>query len=65
MKKTPELGQRVRIVSIDKKGTVEFIDWPRLYLDYYYPIQIRLDKPHDDQLIHRTYLSDLKSLKKK
>lgn len=63
--KMPKLGQRVRVVSIDVKGSVEFIDWPRIYLDYYYPIQIKLDKPYDGQLMHRTSLRDIKKLKKK
>lgn len=59
------VGNRVKARSIGIKGTVEYIDYPYLYRDHMYPIQILLDKPHDTQMIYRTGLKDIIRLKKK
>lgn len=61
-----KVGHRVYVRSIKRKGSVEFIDWPRLSFSYMYPIQVALDRPYGegDQMMYRTSADDLKRLKK-
>lgn len=70
MKKTywvPKKGQRVRIPSVNVKGTVEFVNTNDLFFNERYAIQVTLDKPYDDsgQLMLRTNLTDIEKIKKK
>lgn len=59
-------GMRVRVKSLNIKGKVFYINWPLLYADHMYPIQVELDKPYDEhgQTMYRTNLKDLVRLKK-
>lgn len=65
------VGDRVRVKGLGIKGVVEYIDYPNLFNDYQYPVQIKLDKPWDrnetglNAWIYRTGLSDLVKLKPK
>lgn len=63
----PQKGERIRIPSIGIKGTVEFVDTNNLFFNHFYPIQVLLDKPHDDsgQRMFRTNLKDIEKVKKK
>ena len=62
----PKEGDRVRIKSIDIKGTVFYVDQPSLYQHHMSPIQVTLDKPYeDDHCMYRTDLKDIAFLKKK
>lgn len=61
-------GDRVRIPSLNIKGTVFYVDHKHLYVNHFYPIQVNLDKPHCEdstQTMYRTNLKDIKRLKKK
>lgn len=62
-----KLGHRVFILSIKRKGRIEYIDKPRLSLPHFYPIQIALDRPYGEcgQTMYRTSANDLKRVKKK
>jgi hypothetical protein len=55
----PKIGDPIYIPSLHITGTVEYIDHPFLYHNHYYPIQILLDNPYEEQLIFRTNLKDL------
>lgn len=61
-----KVGHRVKVMSIGRKGSVEFIDWPRLSLPWMYPVQVTLDRPYGEcnQTMYRTSANDLKKLKK-
>lgn len=61
------VGDRVKVLSLGIKGTIFYLDSPCLYLDYYNPVQVKLDKPRDihGQLMYRTNVKDIKRLKKK
>ena len=65
------VGDRVRVKELGIKGVVEYIDYPNLFNDYQYPVQIKLDKPWDrnetglNAWMYRTGLSDLVKLKPK
>lgn len=60
-------GQRVRVKSLNIKGTVSFVDQPNYFLDYMHPIQVELDRPYDEhkQTMFRTNIKDIVRLKKK
>jgi len=64
-----KVGQRVKVKSLNIKGTVEYIDKPYLNRDYMYPIQVRLDKPYykpvqPNSYLYRTGLKDLIIIKR-
>lgn len=65
MKTIPKKGDRVRLKSVNIKGTVFYVDTPTLFANHMYPIQVELDKPHDEhgQTMYRTNLPDLVKLK--
>lgn len=63
----PREGDRIRVLSLDRKGTVFYVDSINLLRDYFNPIQVELDKPTDKhgQRMYRTGVKDIKILKKK
>jgi hypothetical protein len=68
LKRIPKEGDRVKVVSLNIKGTIDYINTASLYIDHEYPIQVDCDSPWDDnstQTIYRTNLRDLRALKKK
>lgn len=62
-----EEGQRVRVKSVNIKGTIFYIDQPNYFNHHFHPIQITLDKPYDDlgQVMFRTNVKDIVKLKPK
>jgi hypothetical protein len=69
-KHLPKEGSRVKVLSLDIKGTITYIDTPSLFVDHFYPIQVELDEPWDKdsssvQRVYRTNLKDLRKLRKK
>ena len=58
----PEIGDRVKIPSIQSTGIIEYIDHKTLFVDHYFPIQVKLDVEHDLQFMYRTNLKDLEML---
>lgn len=40
-----KINQEVKIKSLGIKGKVIYIDYPYLYHEYMYPVQLELDKP--------------------
>lgn len=63
----PKKGDRVRLKSVNIKGTIFYVDNRHLFVDHFYPIQVELDKPYDEngQTMYRTNLPDIVRLKKK
>jgi len=59
-------GTRVRVLSLNIKGKISYIDYPNLFNHHMSPIQVQLDKPYDssEQVIYRTDLKGLKAVKK-
>lgn len=62
-----EEGQRVRVKSVNIKGTIFFIDQPNYFNHHFHPVQITLDEPYDDlgQTMFRTNVRDVIKLKPK
>ena len=60
-------GQRVRVKSLNIKGRIFFIDAPNYFNHHLSPIQVELDKPHDEhgQTMWRTNVKDIVKLKPK
>jgi len=63
----PKVGDRVKVLSLGIKGTVEYISINDLPFSFLYPIQLKLDKPYDEtgHRMYRVGLDDIKLLKKK
>lgn len=62
-------GDRVRVVSLNIKGTVSYIDWRLIKYNHMYPFQIELDKAYDKEnsghKTYRTERSDLRRLRRR
>lgn len=60
-------GQRVRVKSLNIKGTIFYVDQPDYFNHHFHPIQVTLDKPYDDlgQTMYRTNIRDIVKLKPK
>jgi hypothetical protein len=67
MPKILKEGTRVRVLSLDIKGKIFYIDYRMISYPHTYPVQIELDKPYDEsgQTMYRTNFWDLKKLIKK
>lgn len=67
LKKIPEVGDRVKVLSLNLKATVTYVDMRNIYIGHFYPIQVELDEPWESsiQTTHRTSIDDLRALKKK
>lgn len=67
--KLPQVGDRVMFTPLRIKGTIEYMDYPTLYVPHLYPIQLRLDRPWDpdtsDSTTLRANLNEIRPLKKR
>jgi len=63
----PKVGDRVKVLSLGIKGTVEYVAINELPFSHLYPIQLLLDKPYDENghRMYRVGLQEIKLLKKK
>jgi hypothetical protein len=57
--RVPEVGDRIEIPSIGVTGVISYIDHKHLYVDHFFPIQVKLDRDYDGQCMWRTNLKDL------
>ena len=58
-----KVGDRVFVNDIKQVGTVFHIDHKNLYNDWTMPIQVELDRPHDEPHLQRMYCCSLKELR--
>ena len=56
---TPSIGSRARIPSINRTGTITYIDWPRIFVDAAYAIQVELDEGYREGRVWRTNTKDI------